>query len=64
MLPPVTSLALDPIDVGAPLPAPAVPELKAVPRGEGGSSLKIKVSLESKSFPGDFEETSRAVPSC
>ena len=34
---------LDPIDVGAPLPA--VPEQKAtVPRGEGGSSLKIKVA--------------------
>ena len=35
---------LDPIDVGAPLPAPTVPEVKAVSRGEGGSSLKIKVS--------------------
>ena len=35
---------LDPIDVGAPLLAPTVPEVKAVSRGEGSSSLKIKVS--------------------
>ena len=38
---------LDPIDVGAPLPAPTVPEVKAVSRGDGGPS----------------EETSCAVPS-
>ena len=50
---------LDPIDVGAPLPA--VPEQKpTVARGEGGSSLKIKVaSVFDQASDREVERVSR-----